>query len=131
MSDIISEREPLIFYPKHAVEAERKLHEARISAQAAEIERLRDDLAKAMESLGRSKYWTATMSQAAIKAINESMLEKRRADDAEAKLAKAVEALGCWNRMMNNPAYDMGEMVSEFDAIARTTLAELTGGKDG
>ena len=63
---------------------------ARLDAQAAEIERLRGDL------------------------------------------TKAVEAFGCWNRMMNNPAYDMGEMVSEFDAIARTTLAELTGAqKDG
>ena len=54
-------------------------------------------------------------------------IERLRGD-----LAKAVEAFGCWNRMMNNPAYDMGEMVSEFDAIARTTLAELTGAqKDG
>ena len=49
MSDILSEREPLIFYPKHAMEAERKLHEARIEAQASEIERLRGDLAKAVE----------------------------------------------------------------------------------
>lgn len=49
-------------------------------------------------------------------------IERLRGD-----LAKAVEAFGCWNRMMNNPAYDMGEMVSEFDAIARATLAELTG----
>ena len=52
------------------------------------------------------------------------------AGQLRAKLAKAVEAFDCWRSMMNNFAYDMGEMVSEFDALARTTLAELTGGKD-
>ena len=51
--------------------------------------------------------------------------------ESEALLAKAVEALDCWGCMMNNPAYDLGEMMTEFDAVARTTLRELTGDKDG
>jgi hypothetical protein len=52
-----------------------------------------------------------------------------RIEELEAKLAKAVEAFDCWHRMMDSPAYDLGEMVSEFDAIVSTTLAELKGGK--
>ena len=52
-----------------------------------------------------------------------------RIEELEAKLAKAVEAFDRWHRMMDNPAYDLGEMVSEFDAIVSTTLAELKGGK--
>ena len=103
-----------------------------IKSQAAEIERLRGELAKAVESLGRSKYWTATMSQAAIKAINESMLEKRRADDAEAKLAKAVEALRfyAWENEMRLPSEGpWGAGSTDFGTVARTTLTALTGAK--
>ena len=105
----------------------------RIKSQASEIERLRGEVAMAVESLGRSKYWTATMSQAAIKAINESMLEKRRADDAEAKLAKAVEALRfyAWENEMRLPNEGpWGTGSTDFGKVARATLAELTGGKD-
>lgn len=46
--------------------------------------------------------------------------------DLEVKLEKAVEALKCWNSMMQNEAYDLGEMVCEFDLIARATLAEIS-----
>ena len=55
----------------------------------------------------------------AMKVSNAALLEKRRADKAEAKLAKAVGALEKLN---------VGEGWAA--QIARTTLAELTGGKD-
>jgi len=61
--------------------------------------------------------------------FEQSKQNHKRATTAEAKLAKAVEAFDRWHRMMDNPAYDLGEMVSEFDAIVSTTLAELKGGK--
>jgi hypothetical protein len=57
--------------------------------------------------------------------FEQSKQNHKRATTAEAKLAKAVEAFDCWLRMMDNPAYDLGEMVSEFDVIVSTTLAEL------
>ncbi len=55
MSEVLSDREAVIFYAEQrgyasAMEAERKLHEARIEAQAAEIERLRGVMAKAVEN---------------------------------------------------------------------------------
>ncbi len=55
MSEVLSDREAVIFYAEQrgyasAMEAERKLHEARIEAQAAEIERLRGDLKRAVEA---------------------------------------------------------------------------------
>jgi hypothetical protein len=57
----------------------------------------------------------------------------RRIDELEAKLAKAVEALGRIKRgdfsIMTPPAYVTNPLPSAQE-IARTTLAELKGQKD-
>jgi len=100
----------------NAMEAERKLHEDLIKAQAAEIERLRGALTTC------EKYRDAydEMGRIGTQAVR----------DLEDKLAKAVNvidwALICWDDL-NKHGYNMqGDWVSD----ARATLAELTGGKD-
>ena len=81
MSDILSEREPLIFYPKHAVEAERKLHEARIEAQAAEIERLEKACAEWAE-VSQSNYQRAKAAEAKLTKVTAAYrLEAMQRDD--------------------------------------------------
>ena len=84
----------------------------RIEAQAAEIEWLEKACAEWAE-VSQSTY--------------------QRAKAAEAKLAKAVEALervsNSQPRPKRNGDYDRSD-VSALQRIARTTLAELTGGKD-
>ena len=60
MNEVLSDREAEIFYAEQrgyasAMEAERKLHEAHIKAQAAEIEMLLGDLAKAVGMLDKTR----------------------------------------------------------------------------
>jgi hypothetical protein len=67
----------------------------------------------------------------AMKASNAALLEKRRADEAEAKLAKAVETLlviGALNPaglIDNCPQTALRGLVLAMGGIASTTLAEL------
>jgi hypothetical protein len=72
MSDVLSDREAVIFYAEQrgyasAMEAERKLHEAHIEAQAAEIERLRsylDRIEKACEFFTNPEHSELTLRYA-------------------------------------------------------------------
>ena len=72
MSEVLSDREAVIFYAEQrgyasAMEAERKLHEARIEAQAAEIERLRsylDRIEKASEFFTNPEHSELTLRYA-------------------------------------------------------------------
>ena len=60
-----------------------------------------------------------------MKASNAAFLEKRRADEAQAKLTKAVEALEAG---MSFTSEHYG--AAKFLKLARTTIAELKGETD-
>lgn len=152
VSDRIEELEAKLagrsFYQEKDIDA----LQDRLAAQAAEIERLRGKLARAVEerdeAIRRRDAWKVKAEgyDAVRKALREKVGapwppnlsralwaglaadEKKRADDAEAKLAKAVA-------MLDKTRLVLAEWEPHpFPVLAqvRTTLAELTGAqKDG
>ena len=135
MSEVLSDREAEIFYAEQrgyasAMEAERKLHEDHIKAQAAEIERLRDALAKAGRDLNVARYgqpdfaWSIALS-----------IHKQEMADLVDKLAKAVEALQIARVHVANNAegWSVSRAPSRDDlTIVDSILSALTGAqKDG
>ena len=103
----------------------------RIEAQAAEIERLRGDLAKAGRDLNMARYGQPDFAWS---------IHKQAMADIEAKLAMAVEALGklstphgfsgvaILGRRLSESL--MGREIRARMEYARSTLAELTGAKN-
>ena len=56
--------------------------------------------------------------------MRERSAEYRRRRQAEAELERYRKALEAWKWMMANNAYDMGELISEFDKIVTNTLGD-------
>ena len=119
-------------------------HDSRIEAleaKLAEMTRRRDEWRKKAEGYDEVRValrekvgapWPPNLSRALWAGIAAD--EKKRADDAEAKLAKAVEALV---RIADTPSEmtwgvdsEVREAMNGMEIIAETTIAELTGGKD-
>jgi hypothetical protein len=46
----------------------------------------------------------------------------KRCKELEARVAELEGGYRTWQRMMANPKYDLGEMASEFNAIAEDLL---------